>query len=120
MKKLIVPFIEGLKSNDKIQSFDEASIKQAVVMKLLSLLGWDIFDVDEVAPDYSDKSFHVDYSLMIDRKNKVFIQVKKPEDDLTDDLNGLLDFASKKKGAPFHINKRNKMAVLSLCHRWNP
>jgi predicted type IV restriction endonuclease len=40
-------FIESLKSDRRIVSFDEASTKQAVVTRLLSLLGWDIFNIDD-------------------------------------------------------------------------
>ena len=53
MKKQIETFINELKSNKKLSSFDEASTKQAVVLRLLSFLDWDIFNVDEVYPDYS-------------------------------------------------------------------
>jgi predicted type IV restriction endonuclease len=57
-KKPIVAFIRELKTSRKMLSFDEASTKQAVVLRLLSLLGWDIFDVEEVAPDYSGRRRH--------------------------------------------------------------
>ena len=50
MKQQIETFIDELKSKKKISTFDEASIKQAVVLRLLSFLGWDIFDVEEVYP----------------------------------------------------------------------
>ncbi len=99
MKKLLIPFVKGLKSNKKLGSFDEASIKQAVVMKLLSLIGWDIFDVDEVVPDYSIKSQVVDFSLKIDGSNMVFISVIKPGEDMDDHQEKLLDFAYQEKVA---------------------
>ncbi len=51
-KKQVVAFIRELKTSRKMLLFDEAATKQAVVLRLLSLLGWDIFDVEEVAPDY--------------------------------------------------------------------
>ena len=56
MKKEIVSFIKSLKTNKKLEKFDEASTKQAVVLRLLSFLGWDIFDVDEVYPDFAVNS----------------------------------------------------------------
>ncbi len=73
----IVEFIETLKQNKKLATFDEASTKQAVVMRLLSLLGWDIFNVEEVYPDYAVGSQNVSYALRIRNTNKVFIEVKK-------------------------------------------
>jgi len=77
MKKQIISFIEELKSNKKLATFDEASTKQAVVLRLLSFLGWDIFNVEEVYPDYSVGSSSVSYALRIRNANKVFIEVKR-------------------------------------------
>ncbi len=93
MKKEIVSFVKSIKSNTKINSFDETSIKQAVVMRLLSLLGWDIFDVEEIVPDYSAGSGVVDYALRLDRKNKVFISVATTGEDLDNHQDEFLDFA---------------------------
>jgi hypothetical protein len=77
MKNKIISFIEELKSNKKLATFDEASTKQAVVLRLLSFLGWDIFNVEEVYPDYSVGSSSVSYALRIRNVNKVFIEVKR-------------------------------------------
>ena len=77
MQKQIQSFINDLKSNKRLSSFDEASTKQAVVLRMLSLLGWDIFNVEEVYPDYAVNSSHVAYVLRIGGKNKIFIEVKK-------------------------------------------
>ena len=77
MQKQIQSFINDLKSNERLSSFDEASTKQAVVLRMLSLLGWDIFNVEEVYPDYAVNSSHVSYVLRIGGINKVFIEVKK-------------------------------------------
>lgn len=44
--------------------FDEASTKQAVILRLLRILGWDTYNADEVKPEYSGcKS--ADYSIRI-------------------------------------------------------
>ncbi len=63
MQKQIQSFIQDLKSNKKLSSFDEASTKQAVVLRMLSFLGWDIFNVEEVCPDYVVNSSQVSYAL---------------------------------------------------------
>jgi hypothetical protein len=39
MENQLTSFIEGLKLDRRIDSFDEAATKQAVVTRLLSLLG---------------------------------------------------------------------------------
>lgn len=80
-KKPIIAFIRELKTSRKMLSFDEASTKQAVVLRLLSLLGWNIFDVEEVAPDYSADGVTVSYALSIDGKVRLLLDVKRdPED----------------------------------------
>lgn len=95
MKKQIDSFIKDLKSNKKLDTFDEASTKQAVVLRLLSFLDWDIFNVDEVSPDYAVNSFSVSYSLRINNSNKVFIKVKRINEKLENHQKSLLGFASR-------------------------
>jgi len=77
MQKQIQSFIKDLKSNKKFSSFDEASTKQAVVLRMLSFLGWDIFNVEEVCPDYVVNSSQVSYALRTGDKSKIFVEVKR-------------------------------------------
>jgi len=95
MEKKIVSFIEELKSNKKLAAFDEASTKQAVVLRLLSFLGWDIFNVEEVYPDYSANSTNVSYALRIKSTNKVFIDVKRVHAKLDNHQKSLVNLASR-------------------------
>jgi hypothetical protein len=82
MEKQITSFINGLKSNKRLTSFDEASTKQAVVLRLLSFFDWDIFNVEEVYPDYAVNSSHVSYALRTKDVDKIFIEVKRIHEDL--------------------------------------
>jgi hypothetical protein len=82
MKKQIISFVDELKSNKKLATFDEASTKQAVVLRLLSFLDWDIFNVEEVYPDFSTNSSNVSYALRIRNSSKVFIEVKRVHKEL--------------------------------------
>lgn len=82
MKEEISSFIDSLKSDNRLITFDEATTKQIIVLRLLSLLGWDIYNIDEVIPEYSVRSRRVDYLLRIKNSNKVFIEVKKPGKEL--------------------------------------
>jgi hypothetical protein len=62
-----------------VNSFpNEQSISQAVVLPVLSELGWDVFDASKVCPEYNVDNKRVDFALL-DRPNKpaVFIEVKK-------------------------------------------
>ena len=95
MKKKIDTFINELKSNKKLDTFDEASTKQAVVLRLLSFLEWDIFNVEEVFPHYSVNSFSVSYCLRIKNSNKAFIEVKRIHEKLDNHQKSLLSFASR-------------------------
>ena len=94
MKKEIVTFIKDLKSNKKLDTFEVASTKQAVVLRLFSFLGWDIFNVDEVSPDYSVNSQSVTYALRSKNTNKIFIEVKRVNEKLDPHQKSLLSFAS--------------------------
>jgi len=93
MQDKLISLIESLKADRRISSFDEASTKQAVVVKLLYLLGWDIFNIDEVTPEYSVGAKRVDYSLRIGNLNKVFIEVKKTGENLEDHQEQLLNYS---------------------------
>jgi len=95
MEKKIIAFIEELKSNKKLATFDEASTKQAVVLRLLSFLGWDIFNVEQVYPDYSANSSNVSYALRIKNTNKVFIEVKRVHSKLDNYQKSLVNLASR-------------------------
>ena len=102
MKKQIETFFEETKSNKNIFTFDEGSTKQALVLRLLSILGWDIFDVDEVCPDYSVNSNKVSYALRIKNSYRVFIEVKRVQTKLDKHQKSLIDFTSQ-EGVNFAI-----------------
>jgi hypothetical protein len=95
MQKQITAFIDELKANKKLASFDEASTKQAVVLRLLSFLGWDIFNVEEVFPDFSTGSSNISYALRIRNTNKVFIEVKRVHKKLDSYQKELVDLAAR-------------------------
>ena len=84
MQQQIQSFINELKANKRLASFDEAATKQAVVLRMLSFLGWDFFNVEEVYPNYAANSSHVSYSLRTGGVNKIFVDVKKTGEKLDD------------------------------------
>ncbi|MDI6642189.1 MAG: type I restriction endonuclease [Elusimicrobiota bacterium] len=93
MKEELMVFIADLRSNSLINSFDEATTKQAIILRLLSALRWNIFDTSEVQPEYSVSSKRVDYSLRINNTNKVFLEVKKVSEDLENHQEQLLNYS---------------------------
>lgn len=94
MKKQITAFIQDLKSGNKLTTLDEASTKQGIVLRLLSLLGWDIFDVEEVYPDYSVNTTMISYALRIDSEVRLFIDVKSSHDKLEEHQKQLMACAA--------------------------
>jgi hypothetical protein len=70
--------INSVKSKADLSSYDEAATKQTIIASVLLALGWNIFDRNEVFPEYDVEGTRVDFSLRIGDKNLVFIEVKKP------------------------------------------
>jgi len=105
----LVKAIEQIKKDNTLLIADEASIKPAIVLRLLSLLGWNPFDVSEVKPEFTVGSKRVDYSLRINGNNKVFIEVKRPNEVLEPHQEQLLGY-SFKEGV--------KIAILTNGFTW--
>ena len=95
MKKQIISFIEELKTNKKLATFDEASTKQAVVLRLLSFLGWNIFNVEEVYPDYAVGTSNVSYALRTRNTNRIFIEVKRVHKQLDNHQKALVNLGTR-------------------------
>lgn len=71
-----ITLIEEFKKNSELYEYGEESIKHSIILRILSDLGWDIFNREEVFPEYPTTSGRVDYSLRINSINKVFIEAK--------------------------------------------
>lgn len=71
--------IEQIQENLRRGSFqNEAAVSQGVVLKVLNALGWDTYDTQVVAPEYSVGGRRVDYALCYPAaKPAVFIEVKQ-------------------------------------------
>jgi hypothetical protein len=95
--KRLVEFIKKIQSDERFGTFDEAAIKQGVVLKTLSLLDWDPFDVDEVQPECEIQGSRVDYCLGKKKSNKVFIIVRKNEHDFPKHQDKVLSLSSQGK-----------------------
>lgn len=93
MKENLLQAIKEIRSDSSLPMLDEASIKSGVVLRLLSLLGWNPFDVSEVKPEYTVESKRVDFSLRINGTNKAFIEVKRPNENLEPHQEQLLGYS---------------------------
>ena len=89
----IQTFVDQLKSNPKLVHYDEASTKQALILPLLQLLGWNPFDIDEITPEFPVETKKIDFCLRINNISKFFIEVKKAGEDLETHEKQLLDYS---------------------------
>ncbi len=95
MGETVAQAVSTLTANTSLRGLDEAGAKQGVVLRLLSLVGWNAFDISEIVPEYTVESRRVDYALKIESINKVFIEVKRPSEDLEGHQEQLLDYCFK-------------------------
>ena len=87
--------IKRIRSDKSIQSLDEANVKQGVILPVLHALGWNPFNTNEVQPEYPVSGGNVDYALRLDSRNKVFLEAKRPREDLSKHESQLLEYAFK-------------------------
>lgn len=111
MQNQLISFVGNIKQDRRIISFDEAAAKQAVVLKILTILGWDTFNIDEVTPEYSISGKRVDYSLRINNFNKAFIEVKRPGEDLE-------NIANQEQLLNYSFQEGVKLALLTNGITW--
>ena len=60
---MIAQAVEQIRNTVSLSVLDESATKQGVVLNLLSLAGWDTFDVSQVVPEYRVGNRRVDYAL---------------------------------------------------------
>lgn len=93
MRDKLLELIKNIQSDRRLVSFDEAATKQAVILRILQILGWDHFNIDEVHPEYSVGGRNVDYALRHNNYNKVFIEVKKIGEELEKHQEQILNYS---------------------------
>jgi predicted type IV restriction endonuclease len=99
MTEQILSFIEALKKKPQVAKFDETETKQAMILPVLQLLGWNVWDTEEVKLEYPvegkkvAEGGKVDYCLRIRGKSKVFLEAKRPGEDLEKHQEQLLDYS---------------------------
>jgi hypothetical protein len=92
MIEKIKDFIEDLKSNPRIVTFDEAATKQFAVLPLLQRLEWNTQSVDEVRPEFPIENRKVDFSLHVNGRI-ILLEVKRITEDLERHEKQLLEYS---------------------------
>jgi len=105
----LIELINEIKKDRRLKTFDESSTKQFVILRILSSLGWNIYDPDEIQPEYSIGSFKVDFALKHKGVVKVFIEVKRFGEPLENHQEQLLKYA---------FQRGIKLAVLTNGGSW--
>jgi hypothetical protein len=73
----LLEFVKKTQTDKQFGSFDEAAIKQGVVLRIFSFLMWDPLDLDEIQPEYDVGVGKVDFSMKHEGSHQVFIVVRK-------------------------------------------
>jgi len=105
----LLDFLRDIQTDERFKSLDEAAIKQAIVLKVLSLLDWDPFNIDEIQPEYGLEEEKVDFLLKGKDSNKVFLGVKKELNGFEKDQERFLNWA---------VQDDVKIAVLTDGFTW--
>ncbi|MDD4874142.1 MAG: type I restriction enzyme HsdR N-terminal domain-containing protein, partial [Dehalococcoidales bacterium] len=59
------------------KAFNEANTKQAFILPLFKVLGWDIYDTNEVALEEAASSGRVDFAFKINGVARLYTEAKK-------------------------------------------
>jgi predicted type IV restriction endonuclease len=99
----LADMILSISENIKVNRYrNETDVREAVVIRILSGLGWDVFNPDIVRREYGVERRRVDYALFTTMTSPaVFIEVKAPNATLQGDRQ-LFEYAFH-EGAPFAI-----------------
>jgi predicted type IV restriction endonuclease len=103
MKEQLVALLSKIRTNQNLMSLGESQAKSGIIEPILRILGWDTSLVsDEVILEYTVEGGRVDYCLRINTTPKVFIEAKKPAEDLERHQAQLLQY-SFRHGVPLAV-----------------
>lgn len=79
-----------------LNNFDEAATKQFIILRVLDNLGWNIYDINEVRPEYpvdpKNTKEKVDYALAQNTDSMVFVEAKAVGADLETEQKQFLNY----------------------------
>ena len=89
-REFISQAISGIRDMPSLEERSKAAIAQAVVLRLLTAAGWDVFDLSQVMPGYVTGNSSVDFALMPPAPGhprgavspRVFIDVRTPAENI--------------------------------------
>ena len=112
----VIEKIQGYISSERLAQFDEANTKATAIEPVLSKLGWDVADPDEVRREYSVRARPnarpVDYLLFCDDTPMVIIEAKRGNQSLERHQEQLQDYVG------FALAERVEIAILTNGAAW--
>ena len=76
LKELVSRF-EQIQSSGKEGTFSEADVSSKFILPLLDILGWDTSNINEVKEQRRTLSGPADYTLAINKKLRLVVELKK-------------------------------------------
>ena len=84
--------IKEIRDDPNISTWNEAQAKEWIIRPILDLLSW---GRREIIPEYGVETQSVDYALQINGENEVFIEAKRPRENLENHQKQILDYSFK-------------------------
>ena len=110
MRDSLIQFLQKLKDNSNLLSLGEIATKAGIIEPILRTLGWDTsITSGEVVLEYPIEQFRLDYCLQTNKYTLLFLEAKKPSENLEDHVDQLLGYA---------FREGVKLAVLSSGVKW--
>lgn len=79
----LATFLTNIQNDSRIATFSALQLKQALILKVLHLLGWDAFDLTKVQADHAAGGMTIDYALQTPTHSMIYLHIIKPLDDTT-------------------------------------
>jgi len=93
MNEKLSALFNRIKADSNLLTVSEAQTSQGIVLPILHNLGWEVFNTNEVTPEYSVSGGRVDFALRIHAINKVFLEIKKTSENLENHQQQLVYYA---------------------------
>ncbi len=107
MNEQLTSYIRSLQADSRIATLDSASLKHVVVLKVLSILSWDVFNLDEFSP-IDVICGRAEYTLMVKGVAQINIGFMRKHDDVIARL----------KSLNFSVERREQLAVMTNGITW--
>jgi len=94
MREQLIIFLQKIKENPNLANLGETAARSGIIEPILQILGWTTSAIsDEVVVEYVVEGRRVDYCLRPNKSIEVFLEAKKPSEDLKRHQDQLLEYS---------------------------